>query len=122
MVDITELERVVSTAGIVDSQPFPVLKTPDVDIVGVWLDSPADVSDRLYEVLSCDEQERANRFRFAEHRQHFIIARASLRQLLAERLRIALGAVELVENSFGKPGLAPVYGSTGLEFNLSHSE
>lgn len=104
-----------------NSRAFSVLKTPTVDIVGVRLDAPADVSAALWQLLSRDERERAEKFRYAEHRQHYIVARASLRRLLAERLRIAPRAVEFVETKYGKPRLAPVHGSADVEFNLSHS-
>jgi 4'-phosphopantetheinyl transferase len=98
-----------------------VLKIPGVDIVGVRLDAPANVSAALRELLSHDERQRADKFRSAEHREHYIIAHASLRQLLADRLRIVPRAIEFVETSYGKPKLAPVHGAVDLEFNLSHS-
>jgi len=104
-----------------NSRAFGVLKTPVVDIVGVRLDAPAEVSAALWQLLSRDERERAEKFRYAEHRQYYIVAHASLRRLLAERLRIAPGAVEFVETKFGKPRLAPVHRSADVEFNLSHS-
>jgi 4'-phosphopantetheinyl transferase len=104
-----------------NSRAFGVLKTPLVDIVGVRLDAPAEVSAALWQLLSRDERERAGKFRYAEHRQHYIVARGSLRRLLAERLRIAPRAVEFVETKYGKPRLAPVHGSADVEFNLSHS-
>jgi 4'-phosphopantetheinyl transferase len=104
-----------------NSRAFGVLKTPVVDIVGVRLDAPAEVGAALWQLLSRDERERAEKFRYAEHRQQYIIARASLRRLLAERLRIAPRAVEFVETKHGKPRLAPVHGSADVEFNLSHS-
>jgi len=103
------------------SRAFGVLKTPEVDIVGVRLDAPADVSAALWELLSCDERGRAEKFHYAEHRQHYIVARASLRRLLAERLCIDPRAVEFVETKYGKPRLAPVHRSADVEFNLSHS-
>jgi 4'-phosphopantetheinyl transferase len=104
------------------SRAFRVLKTPDVDVISLRLDAPADVRAALWQLLSRDERQRAERFRYVEHRQRYIVARASLRRLLAERLGIAPSAVELVETSYGKPKLGPVHGSAGLEFNLSHSE
>jgi len=104
-----------------NSRAFGVLKTPALDIVGVRLDAPAEVSAALWQLLSRDERERAEKFRYAEHRQHYIVARANLRRLLAERLRIAPLAVEFVETKYGKPRLAPIHGSADVEFNLSHS-
>ena len=113
----------LGTAAKVDRNPhaFGVLNTPVVDIVGVRLDPPSEVSAALWDLLSRDEQERAAKFHFAEHRQHYIVARASLRRLLAERLHIAPQAVEFVETEYGKPRLAPVHRSANVEFNLSHS-
>jgi len=104
-----------------NSRAFAVLKTPLVDVVGVRLDAPAEVSAALWQLLSPDEQERAEKFRYAEHRKHYIVARASLRRLLAERLCIAPRAVEFVETEYGKPRLAAMHGATEVEFNLSHS-
>ena len=116
-----DLEQCTATESDRNSRAFRVLETPVVDIVGVRLDAPPEVSAALWQLLSRDERERAGKFRYAEHRQHYIVARASLRQLLAKRLGIAPGAVEFVETKFGKPRLAPVHGSENLEFNVSHS-
>jgi 4'-phosphopantetheinyl transferase len=100
---------------------FKVLESLLVDVVGVRLDAPAEVSTALWQLLSRDERERAGKFRYAKHRQHYVVARASLRRLLAERLRIAPTAIEFVETKHGKPRLAPVHGAADVEFNLSHS-
>jgi 4'-phosphopantetheinyl transferase len=119
---IANLNRHTATENDWSTHAFGVLKTPDVEIVSVRLDVPADVCAGFWHLLSRDEQQRAERFRFVEHRQRYVVARASLRQLLAERLRIAPWEVELVANDYGKPSLASVHGSAGLDFNLSHSE
>jgi 4'-phosphopantetheinyl transferase len=116
-----DLGHGTATESDQNSRAFGVLKTPVVDVIGVRLDAPAEVSAPLLQLLSCEERERAEKFRYAEHRQHYIVARASLRRLLAERLRIAPRAVEFVETKYGKPRLAPVHGSADVEFNLSHS-
>jgi 4'-phosphopantetheinyl transferase len=100
---------------------FKVLENPMVDVVGVRLDAPAEVSAALWQLLSREERERAGKFRYAQHRQHYIVARASLRRLLAERLRIAPRAIEFVETKYGKPRLAPLHAAADVEFNLSHS-
>jgi len=116
-----DLEHCAAAESDRSSRTFGVLKTPAVDIVGVHLDASAGIIAALWQLLSRDEQERAEKFRFSEHRQHYIVARGNLRRLLAERLRIAPRAVEFVENNYGKPKLAPVHGSADLDFNLSHS-
>jgi len=116
-----DLEHCAATESDRSSRPFGVLETPAVEIVGVCLDAPAEIVAALWQLLSRDERERAEKFHYAEHRQHYIVARGSLRRLLAERLRIAPRSVEFVETEYGKPRLAPVHGSTDLDFNLSHS-
>ena len=100
---------------------FRLLDDPVVEVVGAHLDVPTDVCEAQYSLLSCDERERANRFRFAQHRQHYIVARAGLRQLLGERLRVKPAAIELVETEHGKPKLGTAHAASNLEFNLSHS-
>jgi 4'-phosphopantetheinyl transferase len=115
------LEHCAVTESNRNSRTFAVLRTPAVEIVGVRLDAPAEIIATLWQSLSRDEQGRAEKFRFTEHRQHYIVARGSLRRLVAERLRIAPRSVEFVETEYGKPTLAPVHGLTDLDFNLSHS-
>lgn len=105
-----------------NTHAFGVLKTPDVEIVGVPLDAADEVSATLWHLLSDEERQRAEKFRFPKHRRRYVIARANLRRLLAERLRIAPRDVELTLNGYGKPRLASVHGSVDLDFNLSHSE
>lgn len=104
------------------SRTLTVFKTPDVEIVGLRLDSPADVSADVWPLLSGDEQRRAERFRYPEHRRRYVLARAGLRRLLAERLSISARAIELIENGYGKPKLSCTHKPARLEFNLSHSE
>ncbi|WP_339028195.1 4'-phosphopantetheinyl transferase superfamily protein [Bradyrhizobium symbiodeficiens] len=105
-----------------NSRVFAVFETPDVEIVGIRLDSPADVSAAVWQLLSRDEQRRAERFRYPQHRQQYVLTRAGLRRLLAERLHLPARAIEFVENSYGKPRLSPAHAPATLEFNLSHSE
>ena len=70
-------------------------------------------------VLSADEQARADRFRFAGDRRRFVIARASLRLLLAGTLGKSAEAIRFGYGPAGKPALA---GEPALCFNVSHSD
>ncbi len=71
------------------------------------------------EILSRDELARAERFRFAEDRRRFVVARAGLRHLLSLELDISPAAITFRYAQSGKPlldgGAGPVY------FNISHS-
>ena len=91
--------------------------------VHLWrlsLIQPDDVIERLRYTLSCDEIERAARFRFAEHKRKFIIARGALRTILGEYLDLPARALNFRYGVLGKPELS-LSPDTKLQFNLSHS-
>lgn len=69
--------------------------------------------------LSADEQARAARFIFEEHRRRFRIAHGALRTLLALETGLPAGSLEFVTNPHGKPALA---GRPDCFFNMSHSD
>ncbi|MEE3717777.1 4'-phosphopantetheinyl transferase superfamily protein [Tumidithrix elongata RA019] len=89
------------------------------------------LTDRLLEfkaILSPDEQQRADRYRFDLHRQRFIVARGHLRTILGRYLDIQPTQVQFTYSPSGKPQLADrlwgasTMGAGNLEFNLSHAE
>ncbi|MEM7554807.1 MAG: 4'-phosphopantetheinyl transferase superfamily protein [Cyanobacteria bacterium P01_A01_bin.84] len=91
----------------------------------VWranLDLPTTEIERLAAVLSVDEIARANKFHLIEHRRRFIAARAILRQLLGNYLRISPERIEFEYGNCGKPQLAASMGDNSLQFNVSHSQ
>jgi 4'-phosphopantetheinyl transferase len=93
-----------------------------VDIWRVWLDRSAAIVDDFAGHLSTDELARAARFRFPEHRAHFIVRRASLRMILASYLGgSAPSRVAFTDGARGKPSLAEPAGPSTLRFNVSHS-
>jgi 4'-phosphopantetheinyl transferase len=69
------------------------------------------------EILSPDEQARADRFHYARDRDRFVVARATLRTVLGRYLRTAPAQLEFTYGPHGKPSLS----QRELEFNLSHS-
>lgn len=92
----------------------------DVDGVTVWqvhgLDDAALLA-RCRGALSADEIKRADRFRVDRPRNEFIIARATLRVLLGDKLQVDPKALEFAIGQFGKPSLK----DHEAEFNVSHS-
>lgn len=74
-------------------------------------------ADALWEVLSDDERRRAERYRFPDDQRRSIVARGTLRMLLARRLNRAPRDLQFIEGAQGKPALT----SGELEFNVSHS-
>jgi len=91
------------------------------DEVHVWLakldDHPAD---SLKLTLATDELARAARFHFNRDRNHFIVARALLRKLLAAYLDVGAGQLQIAYAEKGKPSLEDSSRSS-LKFNLAHS-
>ena len=97
-------------------------RVPDGEIIAVRLDESHAVIEALSHHLSGAETERARRFHFERDRSRFLVARGTLRQLLAERLRVAPAAVEFSYGPYGKPALSPEFEDSGWSFNLTHSE
>src|SRR5580692_2114804 len=70
-------------------------------------------------LLSPDELQRANRFRFPEHRQRFIIARGMLRQILGLYTHFSPAEIIFSYGVHGKPFLQE--NRLNVKFNVSHS-
>ena len=101
------------------SNNHPELLPNQVHLWRVRLDGVGYQDERLAAVLSVEEQERAQRFHFDQHRQRFIRTHAISRMILAkytgiEPARLAFGA-----GARGKPFLVDEHSVPC--FNLSHS-
>lgn len=70
-------------------------------------------------MLSIEEKERADRFKFQEHRNHFITARGILRTLLSKYL--SLQPTDFTFN-YGEQGKPTLRQFPQLQFNVSHSK
>lgn len=77
-----------------------------------------DVAEAL---LSDDEISRASRFVFDRDRRYYIVARASLRRLLSERLGMRPESIEFDYGKYGKPVLGKSLSGRSLHFNASRS-
>lgn len=75
-------------------------------------------SEACFAILAADEQARAERFHFAEHRRRFVVAHAALRCILANRIGVPPADLTFGQNPYGKPFLT---NSGGPAFSLSHS-
>ncbi len=95
------------------------------DEVQVWnftLDRPPAAVERAAAVLSTEERARADAFHFPRDRIRFVIAHATLRELLGGYLQTTPAAVRFVAGPRGKPRLSSDLGPGGdVRFNLSHS-
>jgi 4'-phosphopantetheinyl transferase len=93
-----------------------------VQLVSARLDAPPELVRRLYARLCGAERRRASRFRFERDRRRFVVARARLRELLAQRLETRPESIEFAYGVNGKPRLAGPGARSGWRFNVSHCE
>jgi 4'-phosphopantetheinyl transferase len=96
------------------------------DEIHLWrasLRQPAEVIADLRRSLSSDEQARAGRYHFEEHRTHFTVARGILRAILGRYVKLPPAEIRFRYGPFGKPALAAECArNCRLHFNLGHSE
>lgn len=71
-------------------------------------------------LLSPDEHQRAQRLRFAQHRDRFVVGRGLLRSLLGQYLGQDPASLVFSYGPSGKPAL--VSDAATVNFNLAHSE
>jgi 4'-phosphopantetheinyl transferase len=92
------------------------------DEIHVWravLARPPSEVEALRELLSDDELERADRFRFPHDRSSFIVARGTPREILSRYLRLPPALLRFDCNDFGKPELRAATFEKMLRFNLT---
>jgi 4'-phosphopantetheinyl transferase len=108
-----------------NDSPGDSIATPPVplpaDEVHVWLAKLDDyAADNLKVMLAADELARAARFHFDKDRNHFIVARALLRKLLAAYLDTNAGELQISYAEKGKPSVEESRRGS-LKFNVAHS-
>lgn len=94
----------------------------EIDVVVTRLEVKAEAVHASAALLSDAERQRASRFVFDRDRSRYIVARAWLRRLLAERLGVEPESVKFAYGPHGKPALSRRFADAALYFNVSHSE
>jgi 4'-phosphopantetheinyl transferase len=93
--------------------------------VHVWraaLDQTSSEVRAFHDLLTTDEQHRADRFYFPKDREHFVVARGALRRILGRYLDTDPKHLRFSYTAFGKPALTDATGGKELRFNVSHSK
>jgi 4'-phosphopantetheinyl transferase len=106
----------------IDEPQFPGVRELQSDAVHVWRRSLAadpTALERVSDVLSEQERERAARYRVEHARNAFALTRGALRLLLAAYLDQSPQSVRFHIAEYGKPLLDP---ACDLHFNVSHTE
>ena len=80
-----------------------------------------DRLDRCRDILSQEEQRRADQFKFDKDRDSYTTTRAVLRELLGKYTNAAPASLSFVTNEHGKPALPSGHNSQNIQFNVSHS-
>jgi 4'-phosphopantetheinyl transferase len=93
----------------------------DVHVWRACLDCDTSTLSRLESSLSLDETARAERFVLKRDRDHFVIARGILRELLCQYLKCAPQIIEFQYGVNGKPELSGYHTRASVRFNISHS-
>ncbi len=116
------MSKTSKTAETQTWETAPVCPTLRRDEVHVWRARLAQPEvETFQELLSTDERRRADAFRFSRDRDNFIVARAVLRIILGQYLRLPPAHLRFSYNPFGKPELDTATGGRPLFFNLSHA-
>ena len=92
--------------------------------VHVWAwdyESSADDLRHYIAILSRDEFSRMERFHFKKDRVRHATSHAIVRILLGRYLDLPPTSISFNQNEFGKPHLLPVWPTSELTFNLSHT-
>ena len=103
--------------------------TPDTlrlspEYIDVWICDLRILSKNIeifYSLLTDDERERANKLKVENKKQEYIITRGSLRQHLGLLINIDPKDLIFEYLKHGKPILAKKSNTTGVTFNVSHS-
>lgn len=99
-------------AGICMGKPVQVWQVP--------LAVSDDIVQAYFQCLSADERLRAERFRFDRDRRRFVVARGTLRHLLAKELGQTPESIDFCYGEYGKPSV-PTVTNGDFHFNVSHS-
>ena len=72
------------------------------------------------QLLSTDEQERAEKFKFQNDRRRYTVAHTALRLVLSQYANVSASNLNFFASAYGKPFLATAPAGN-IQFNLSHS-
>lgn len=101
--------------------PAPELRAGDVHVWLARLDLAESHVTQLRCLLSDDEQTRADRFYFERDRRRFVVARGTLRSVLAQYVKRPPENIQFGYEAAGKPYLISSGDAPQLHFNVSHS-
>ena len=99
----------------------PALSATDIHIWGLLVDLPQDRIVQLAQRLSGEEIKKSTCYRFERDRKRYIARQAFLRIILGYYLDCETRHINFSYGPYGKPRVQDDISSTGIHFNLSHS-
>lgn len=93
----------------------------EIHVWRAYLNEDASTVQALSSVLAPDERQRASKYQFQKDREHFVVARGVLREILSRYLNSPPAQIRLSYNYYGKPALNNGTGDNLLHFNMSRS-
>ena len=99
----------------------PWREVDGVTVIHVNLEPDAGRETSAVSLLDNSEKARSSRFRSVRARREFVLCRAALRVILAERLGCSCGRLSFGELEHGKPYVRLADRSADIAFNVSHS-
>lgn len=107
---------------------WPMEATPDTHLSGsrvhVWYAALGDAC-RETDFISClspEERDRAQRFRFEEHRRRYVAFHGVARTFLGKYLELRPEEIRFQLGPYGKPSVVAEQNPEGLSFNMSESQ
>lgn len=101
---------------------IPVINESEIYLFAATLQASTTETERMREFLAPDELAKAERFRFYQDYNRYVLGRGFLRILLARLLDMLPKDIQFVYGEHGKPELCPTLNKINLFFNLAHSE
>jgi 4'-phosphopantetheinyl transferase len=114
-------QKVDSSVSWLSPPELPMLKSNEVHVWRISLEMTPHQVGVMEQLLSADELERAERFRFQKDRDHFIVARGMLKSVLGKYLNMQPDRLKFDYGLFGKPRLEEKTNQKKIQFNISHS-
>jgi 4'-phosphopantetheinyl transferase len=94
----------------------------EVHVWRSWVETSSSVLTGMENFLGDDERMRAAKFFHERDRARYVFSKGRLRQILATYLTVRPDEVAFRTTEFGKPFLATPFESSGINFNVSHSQ
>ena len=97
------------------------------DEIRLWFCFPEAIRDEALlseyqKLMTPDERQRHQRYRFAKHRHQFLVTRALIRTTLSRCTGIEPEDLRFSENEYGRPEIILDEHLPPIRFNLSHTD